>query len=233
METTIYLDKRSQKKNGKYPVKLRLQFKGKQIYFLTGIDVELNNFKDGTAIGSDKKYQPVIYAKKLRFDSRILDLERCNKLKEFDCKQLKTYLESDGIEIKEQSGLYFKPYLLSFIEKYSNKSTKNTFRDMQKKVSTFCDIDELTFENINVAWLKDFDIFMEKGNIKINTRGIYMRNIRVLYNDAIDRELIPLNLYPFRRFKIKKGETRHKDMPVSDLKKLIDYDTSEMPAMQR
>ncbi|MCL2597872.1 MAG: phage integrase SAM-like domain-containing protein [Paludibacter sp.] len=204
METTVYLDTRSQKKNGKYPVKLRFQFKGKQIYFQTGIDLALENFKNGSAVGTDKKYQSVIYAKKLRLDSMILDLERCSRLKEFNCKQLKTYLESDGVEIKEQNGLYFKPYLLNFIEKYSNKGTKNIFIDTLKKISTFCDIDELTFENINVAWLKDFDIFMEKGNIKINTRSIHMRNIRTMYNDAIDRELISLNSYPFRRFKIKK-----------------------------
>ena len=234
METTIYLDTRSQKKSGRYPLKLRLQFKGKQIYFATGIDIVSENFKNGTVVGNDKRYQSVVFSKKLRYDTMLLDLERCNRMREFDHQQLKSYLENNGIDVLAQScGLFFKPYLLNFIEKYSNKSTKNTFLDMQKKVASFCNIEELTFENINVAWLKDFDIFMEKGKIKTNTRGIYMRNIRTMYNDAIDRELLPLNLYPFRRFKIKQAQTRHRDMPIDDIKKLINYDTSEMPAMQR
>ena len=234
METIIYLDTRNQKKNGKYPLKLRLQFKGKQIYFATGIDIAAENFKNGSIVGIDRRYQSVVFAKKLRFDTMLLDLERCNRIREFEHKELKSYLENDGIELKEQrDGLFFKPYLLNFIEKYSNQSTKNTYLDMQRKVSTFCDIDELTFENINVAWLKDFDIFMEKGEIKTNTRAIYMRNIRTMYNDAIDRELLSLDMYPFRRFKIKQAQTKHRDMPIDDLKKLIYYDTSKMPVMQR
>jgi len=211
-----------------------LQFKQKQIYLATGIDINAENFKDGNVVGTDKKYQSIIFAKKLRYDTMLIDLERSNRIRDFDHQQLKSYLENDGLEMKEkQNGLFFKPYLLNFVEKYSNQSTKNTFRDTLRKVSAFCKIDELTFEMINVAWLKDFDIFMEKGKIKTNTRGIYMRNIRAMYNDAIDRELLPLNLYPFRRFKIKHTETRHRDMPVEDLKKLIKYDTSDIPAFQR
>ena len=56
--------------------------------------------------------------------------------------------------------------------------------------------------------------------MKINARNVYYRNIRAVFNDAIDDEITPA--YPFRKFKIKPEPTRKRSLSVSDLRKMRD-----------
>jgi hypothetical protein len=90
-------------------------------------------------------------------------------------------------------------------------------------MSKFSDVNKLYITDIDLPYIKDFDISMIESGLKTNTRAIYMRNIRAIINDAIDRNIYPLENYPFRRFKIKKEQTEHRAMELRDLIKLRDY----------
>ena len=56
----------------------------------------------------------------------------------------------------------------------------------------------------------------------INTRGIHFRNIRAVFNRAIDDEICPQELYPFRKFKIKAAEKEKEFLPVESFRKLLE-----------
>ena len=230
METKIILDNRTPSKNNgnAFPVKLYLKFKGKNIYVSLNIYVYEWEFDKITGKIVDRKnatqLNSLISSKKTRSDSLLLELETQNALSKYTPERLKALLESGNVE--NNTATLFKPYFDTFIEKYKI-GTKQTFKDTANKISKFADIETLLLQDITVSWLKDFDAFMIKGGLKTNTRGIYMRNIRTVINDAIDREIISLNAYPFRRFKIKKEETTHRAQDVEDLKKLRDYPCEE------
>lgn len=53
-----------------------------------------------------------------------------------------------------------------------------------------------------------------------NGRYIHYRNIRAVFNDALDDEII--TCYPFRRFKIKPVSTRKRSLKIDDLRLLFD-----------
>lgn len=80
---------------------------------------------------------------------------------------------------------------------------------------------------MTISWMKDFDVFMMKGKLAVNSRGVYFRNLRALFNDAIDRDFISQNLYPFRRFKIPKEATAKRSLSIEELKILRDYKCEE------
>ncbi|MDR2086473.1 MAG: phage integrase SAM-like domain-containing protein [Dysgonamonadaceae bacterium] len=83
------------------------------------------------------------------------------------------------------------------------------------------------FEDINLAWLQGFEKFLqEKGN-SVNTIAIDFRNIRAVYNNAIDNDVVGLQYYPFRRFKIKKEETEHRAIGVDELRKVFAFEGTE------
>ena len=64
-----------------------------------------------------------------------------------------------------------------------------------------------------------------KGQIKMDFPD--MRNIRTVYNRAIDDGVANLNDYPFRRFKIKQEKTRKRALTVEQLRELRDYPCEE------
>ena len=79
----------------------------------------------------------------------------------------------------------------------------------------------LSFEDVTPAWLSGFDAWLVARGNSANTRGIHFRNIRTVFNAAIDAEQTAA--YPFRRFKIPREATRKRSLPVEDLRRLFDY----------
>ena len=81
--------------------------------------------------------------------------------------------------------------------------------------------DKLKFDDITVDWLNGFNAFLSKTSKSVNGRSIHFRNIRALYNDAIDNNIVPLSSYPFRKFKIKRKETVKRSLTVEELRQLF------------
>lgn len=79
----------------------------------------------------------------------------------------------------------------------------------------------LRFEDITAQWLERFDAFLALTAPSVNSRGIHFRNIRAVFNYAIEEELTAL--YPFRKFKIKTAETLKRSLSVDDLRFIFNY----------
>jgi len=151
--------------------------------------------------------------------------------------EIKRFIESgedgyDSLNRDERMKLHFYTYVINHAKKYKNKSSEQ-YLLMLKKVTKFCDIDNLFIDDITIAWLKDFDAFCELSGMNQNGRAFYLRAIRVIWNDAIDRGLVGLDKYPFRRFKIKKADTKHLNMPVDDFRALMFMDCNDKLHLER
>ena len=58
-----------------------------------------------------------------------------------------------------------------------------------------------------------------------NSRNIHLRNIRAVFNDALDDEII--NFYPFRRLDMRPVPTPKRNLKVEELRKLFLYPAEE------
>ena len=67
---------------------------------------------------------------------------------------------------------------------------------------------------------------MKAKGLKPNASSIHFRNIRAVINDAIDNNVIPLESYPFRRFKFKGAKTQKRAISIETLIKIRDFETS-------
>lgn len=90
--------------------------------------------------------------------------------------------------------------------------------------------EELTWEEVDVAWLRRFEAFLAK-TASVNARAIHLRNIRAVFNYAIDEERT--TLYPFRRFRIKKEKTRKRALTVEELREIVQLDLPADLALHR
>ena len=122
--------------------------------------------------------------------------------------------------------LNWEKFYEKYVESKRNRSYRESCGYTLKKMREFCeDFSELKFDDITLKWLKDFDEALIESGASQNTRNIHFKNIRTCLNRAIDDELT--NNYPFRRFKIRAEETRKRNLPVEELRRLFDYDVEE------
>ena len=126
----------------------------------------------------------------------------------------------------ETSRPLVRDLFLQFIDTCKTEGTKAIYRHTLERLGRFADPDTLTFEDIDASWLRRFEAAMGENN-KVNTISLHLRNLRAVFNRAIDEEIIPQGMYPFRRFKIKKESTPKRSLSVEELRKLRDYPCEE------
>lgn len=128
----------------------------------------------------------------------------------------------------------WEKFYASYVESKKNRSYKESCEYTLKKMREYGSSEkwlhekgfsEMVFDDITLKWLNDFDEWLVESGASQNTRNIHFKNMRTCLNRAIDEELT--NNYPFRRFKIKAEETRKRNLPVEELRRLFDYDVEE------
>ena len=117
----------------------------------------------------------------------------------------------------------FLPRFIAFGSSPNKKpATQYIYRQTLARIRAFDEeADQLTFEDIDRRWLERFDEFMARTARSKNARNIHLRNIRAVFNDAIDDEVT--TSYPFRRFKIRPQATRKRSLSVERLRELFAY----------
>lgn len=155
-----------------------------------------------------------------RYYNAMLSLKQQGKLKYDSAKEIADavldFLEPERIEKRKAS----------FADWFDNFTKRKTGRTRQLYEATWKQIEKfepkanrLRFENINKAWLESFYISMAKTSPSPNARNIHMRNIRAVFNDAIDNDIT--TAYPFRRFKIHAAPTAKRNLPVEELRNIF------------
>lgn len=120
----------------------------------------------------------------------------------------------------------FYPRAIKFIESKDKPRTKDIYNATLRRIQAHCPkYDTLRFCDITPDWLREFDKFLMQTSPSRNARNIHFRNIRSIFNDAIDDEVT--NYYPFRRFKIRPEATAKRSLSIEQLAKLFLHQPEE------
>lgn len=119
-------------------------------------------------------------------------------------------------------------YVHDYAERSRTESSRQSVLLTEKKVRSF---DSSARLGVNASWLEDFDRWLEDGGCNVNGRGVHMRNLRAVVNWCIDNEWT--ENYPFRRFKIRKEETRKRSLTIDEVRRLRDWPLDGHQAMYR
>lgn len=108
-------------------------------------------------------------------------------------------------------------------QKKSHQSTLNRLNEFRGNID---------FESINFEFLHDFERFLrsDKCDIKYKNQPIkklsqntifkYFKNIKTYVNLAINKDLMNINQYPFRKFKVKKIESEKQYLTPLEIEKI-------------
>ena len=223
VKVSIRLDKRYKNAEGKYPLKLTFSRCSKTVYIPIGVNLRQ---EDWDAKGIKVLNQPNrkmltlnINRILLRAQEKITELQSKGKLRSMSDEEIARNL-SELPSYTETS--FFQFNMSAYMESLKNKNTKRLYEDTERHMMEFCEsYQSLSMDEIDMAWLSEYeDYFSDK--LAVNTLAIDFRNIRKIFNYAIDNDRTAN--YPFRKYKIKKEQTRKRSLTIEQLRALRDYE---------
>lgn len=225
-------DTRREKKDGSFPIALSIRWNNKTKRIATPYSCKIDNWDVDKQLYNSREpnYQRKnIHLKEIisKVERFIIDiLESREKISENRFYDNIIYIVK-GKEIIEK--YYFVEYIEEFASTKTRKTTKEVYEYTKRKIEDFDP--KCTFETIDRSWLNKFERWMIGSGMKTNACAVHMRNIRAVFNYCIDEEYT--TLYPFRKFKIKKEETRKRSLTVEQLRTLRDYPCEEYQVRYR
>ena len=222
---TFILDKRTA--TDEYPLKMRITH-GRGKTALIGTDLKLREDQwDGKQIINHKSADTLndyIGAKRNKAEGIITRLQVNGMLDELSVTDLKKIIENNGVRpVQEDSKKgNFLSFFMECKESKNKPSTSLSYETTIKSMQKFDPLlDMKTFEEIDIKYLEAYDKWMSAQGIRQNSRNVYYRNIRTVFNRAIDDEVT--TAYPFRKFKMKKQATKKRSLTIDELRTLRDY----------
>lgn len=103
-------------------------------------------------------------------------------------------------------------------------SIRQTYNSLLKFNGTL----DIPFSEIDVNWLRRYEGWLRKSNKSENTIGIRFRNLRMIYNKAIEKGAVKKELYPFDSYKVSKlhKETIKRAIVKDDIKRVLNYNVN-------
>jgi len=209
----IFNRKNTLNKEGKALIQIECYLNGKHKYFSTNIYVEPKdwNAKNRTIkkdFSNSIKLNKQI-AETLR-DLENFELDKINNSKPFNLSMLDNFFNT----VQVKSFTEFMELEIPLLE--SSTGTKNSQLTTLRKLKEFRKV--IYFEDLTFEFLHDFNLFLTKQTITYknlpskkltqSTISKYFKNIKRFVNLAINKQLMDVNKYPFRNFKIKQYESK-------------------------
>jgi site-specific recombinase XerD len=231
---TFELDRRTTRKDGTSPLRVKLYrsrtdyvFVGLRMYYLPDQwDAKRERVVNCVTVAIDNarlnNYRVVI-------GRVVLEIDESGKLPPLS--EIRQRAQA-ALGQKRHRPTEFYAYYERYIGGIVARNTKESAEQTLKKLRLYEPSDR-SFSSVTTGWLRGFDAYCKNNGLSVNSIAIHMRNIRTIYNRAIDDGVAQLNDYPFRRFKIKQERTRKRALSVEQLRQLRDFPCTESQRQYR
>ena len=193
MKLYVYCDSTKTNKEGNMPVMIIVKNNKGRFLINTGLTTK-EKFNGREFPKSDKNRT----AKTNALGRYLLKVEEmCLNYSDLGNRELKDKINKDVFSKRKDGEKTLIDYISKYIEKIPNKGTVEIYLRTMRYVSQFDK--SATFESVDRDWLERFKLYYA-NSLKPNTISISLRNIRTVFNRAIDDDVT--TKYPFRKFKI-------------------------------
>lgn len=224
----LYLDHRQESKSGLYPVKILVSHNGKSILISTGVKAPLQHWSN-VAQRISKKWSGANNA-----NSKLIDyMAKCDRLffdvdtSNMDISKIKTIIQQKVFNKSHRSPDLFLPVLQRHIDEAEGTGTIKNYNHLKSMLSEYCDIDTLTFSDVDYKWLIEFISHLTSSGVGKNSVKAYVNRMKTIFNRAIRDDVT--TLYPFDKLRLKGEETRKRNISVEELRSLMNMNDLTPP----
>lgn len=234
--TKLYLDERVSRADGTFPLKITISHRGTASHLSLGINLYPDqwDFCNCRVIKhpQQESFNLFISSRRAELEAFILKLQLSGDLNGLKAQQIKELFEISLDPSKAKKRKSFVMCFQEYIDKKAGTTTQSLYKATLGKLLKFCPkLSSVAFEDITPAWLERFDAFLALTGPSKNYRNIHLRNIRAVFNSAIDAEYT--TYYPFRKFKIRPVATRKRSLSVDSLRRLFEYPVDDYAVIYR
>jgi len=214
----VVLDSRRPKKDHLFPVKIRITSQRKQQYFYTGVDLVEIDFQKvmNGSVRSDLRNMKIKIQDLAHRIQSIID-----SMKDFSFHELNRQLKSTPESVGDLNQLFDKTINDLFAK--GRIGSAIAYRDAKNSLTTFRK--NLSFQDITPDFLLSYEAYMLSNNKSSTTIGIYLRHLRAIINQAIEKELIDRKNYPFgkNRYQIKAPRNIKKALTIDQIREIMNF----------
>ena len=220
--TAIILDKRRPLKDGSFPVKLRITYNRKYRRYKTDLSLlekEFDKVMGKSPRGIFKDYRLML-----------------NKIEE-QAVYIIDHLESFSFDAFEKKFINKDRNTLDIFEIFKIKmdelqseqrlGTLETYQCSLNSLKEFHASSSLLINEVSIKFLHDYEKWMISRGRSLTTVGIYLRNLRAIFNLAIEENQISDVISPFgkKKYQIPAPKNVKKALSIDEIKRLYQYKT--------
>jgi len=219
---SITLDKRRQKKDGTFPVKLyvwdSVAKEGK--FYGTNLSLLERDFHSAwETVKPRREFQP------LRQRLQAIQTDAQSTIDALEYFTIEAYERKALIPTGEaQNVLWHYEQRIAQLRAAKRIGTADSYLYSANALKAFSGKSTLQFSGITPQFLEDFETYMVNNGRSLTTVGIYLRPLRAIFNDAIADKHINSDQYPFgrRKYVVPASKNTKKALSGPQLRQLMD-----------
>lgn len=194
----VVLDKRRQKVNGTYPVRLRITYQRDREYYTIKLDDLLPEEWDKLKNSERLKDRRLLSIREKITEYEILAREVIRAIPRFSFERFEArYFADHSIDTKSQANDVYAAFSFEIekIRKQGRVSTASTYETALNSLKAYKA--SLRFSDLTPDLLEGYEKKLLHAGRSETTVGIYLRNLRTLVNQAKRNGIITEKEYPF------------------------------------
>jgi integrase len=220
----LALDKRRQKKNGTYPIVFTTVLNSKPLRISTGVSVRAEDFNEQTGV---LKGEPKLTESLFKLESlylKRLQLFLLNHPSVSCTKTLKQFLLNRTTE-----EVTILSYWNNVVDDLCSKKRFGGAKVHKQSISTIGKHLNLNipFKDLSYRSLLELEKKLYVSGVSTNGMGVYFRSLRTVCNLAINEDIVNVEWYPFKKYKIKKELTTPRVLNKQELQRYFNLTIDE------
>lgn len=158
------------------------------------------------------------------------DLERLSKVISYFENRQEEYSSDEIVGeyrrvTKENSLFHYMESVILRLLKFNHTGTTNNYRAALGSFRRFNNGEDVMLETINHVLIEDYQSYLKKQGLALNSISFYMRILRAVYNRAVEENIIK-DRKPFRNVFTGMEKTVKRAISISDVKHIKNLELS-------
>ena len=132
-----------------------------------------------------------------------------------------------------RSGNYLFPFMENLIlslKELGKVRTSETYASALNSFRRFRKGSDLLMDDLDTDVMMAYEAYLLHSGVSINSSSFYMRNLRAVYNRAVEKELV-VQRFPFRHVYTGVDKTHKRAVPLHVIRRMKEMDFSHRPAL--
>lgn len=212
--------------NGEHPLMVCVCKDGKRKYQSLGISIKAEwwDFKANLPKGKCPNRERII----LIINEKINEIQKEVLDHRIAGKDFTAATLIESASSKDSSHKTVGEYYLTYIQNLKKEKRIRYAGMLEVSYNSFIKFNkhlDIPFSDIDVAWLKKYELWMKGQNLSVSTISTRIRHLRAVFNLAIAEHSIKNDCYPFRTYKVSRlnRQTSKRAITKKDVMKIMRY----------